>query len=139
MKEKKICPRCGQPGSGPYGRWAKKPQFRPYFYFAHKINGRLSWCYIGKLSNSAPKLSNSCTAGDVDAGIMGQDKVETLTAEKKILEWEAARLQRKYDPNLKRLTNPELSHPSGRVGKNQEDSETLTYKEAAKIHGKLRW
>lgn len=36
----------------------------------------------------------------------------------------------------KHLTNPD---PSVRVGKNQGKVETLTYKEAARIHKKLRW
>ena len=58
QRKRKICPRCGAPGSGPYARWVlntRKQRYEPYYYFAHKSNGRLKWCYLGR-----EKLSNTC-------------------------------------------------------------------------------
>jgi hypothetical protein len=57
-KEKKLCPRCGKPGSGPYSRWVKNSKgkrYEPYQYFAHREGGRVSWCYLGK---KKPELDN---------------------------------------------------------------------------------
>ena len=50
---RKRCPICGRPGSGPY---VKKIKGRDYLYFAHPLKnpetGRhyLKWCYIGSAS-----------------------------------------------------------------------------------------
>ncbi|MEM3618385.1 MAG: hypothetical protein QXK47_04850 [Candidatus Bathyarchaeia archaeon] len=59
-RPKKVCPKCGAPGSGPYARWvlnAQKRRYEPYYYFAHKRAGAIHWCYLGKrvegLSNTA--------------------------------------------------------------------------------------
>lgn len=49
QKPRKSCPRCGLPGSGPYGRWVlnhQKKRYEPYYYFSHQIHGKQSWCYI---------------------------------------------------------------------------------------------
>jgi hypothetical protein len=53
-KAKKLCPKCGLEGSGPYKRWvlnSRKKRYEPYYYFAHKHNGKIRWCYLGKLPN----------------------------------------------------------------------------------------
>lgn len=45
----KTCPKCGKPGNGPYSRWVKNSSgktYSPYYYFAHRINGKLAWCYV---------------------------------------------------------------------------------------------
>lgn len=50
-ESKKLCPRCQKPGSGPYGRWVRNSSGRlysPYYYFAHRINSKIKWCYISK-------------------------------------------------------------------------------------------
>jgi hypothetical protein len=50
-KNRRKCPRCGESGSGPYYRWVKNSKgkrYEPYGYFAHKINGKIHWCYLGK-------------------------------------------------------------------------------------------
>ena len=50
---RKRCPICGRPGSGPY---KKKVKGRKYLYFAHSLKnpetGRhyLKWCYVGPAS-----------------------------------------------------------------------------------------
>ena len=46
-----ICPRCGRVGIGIY---EKRVKGHRYLYCAHRLDGRLKWCYIGKLSNSLP-------------------------------------------------------------------------------------
>ena len=49
-----ICPRCGKIGIGIYEKRVKGYR---YLYCAHRLNGKLKWCYIGKageLSNSLP-------------------------------------------------------------------------------------
>ena len=46
-----ICPRCGRVGIGIY---EKRVKGHRYLYCAHRFDGRLKWCYIGKLSNSLP-------------------------------------------------------------------------------------
>jgi len=71
-KERKICPRCGLPGRGPYGRWTNKPQFGPYYYFAHKSHGKIKWCYIPRewLSNS----DDSDLTGEKNKGERGPSK-----------------------------------------------------------------
>lgn len=50
---RKVCPICGQPGSGPYPRWvrnSRKAKYEPYFYFKHVVKEggkrRLKWCYV---------------------------------------------------------------------------------------------
>lgn len=51
LSNKKLCPRCGKPGSGPYSRWVRNgrgKRYEPYFYFAHREGGKLRWCYLGK-------------------------------------------------------------------------------------------
>jgi hypothetical protein len=51
---KPVCPKCRKPGSGYYVksvRYAKKT-YR-YQYFAHRVEGRLKWCYLGP-ATSAP-------------------------------------------------------------------------------------
>jgi len=53
---RKICPVCGQPGSGIYQRYVlngAKDRYEPYLYFAHrvKVPGKgwtIKWCYIGR-------------------------------------------------------------------------------------------
>jgi hypothetical protein len=48
----KKCPRCGKPGTGPYERWVKNSRgkrYEPYLYFAHRENGKLKWCYLGRV------------------------------------------------------------------------------------------
>jgi len=50
-KPKKLCPRCGEPGSGPYSRYVLNPlkkRYEPYYYFCHRIEGKIKWCYIPK-------------------------------------------------------------------------------------------
>jgi len=57
-KERKLCPTCGNLGSGPYARWVLNWQKKRYVYnyFAHKIkkNGKWTtkWCYITKSKTS---------------------------------------------------------------------------------------
>ncbi len=66
-REKKLCPRCGKPGSGPYSRWVRNSRgkrYEPYLYFAHRENGRVRWCYLGKkldnnTQSATSQLSNS--------------------------------------------------------------------------------
>jgi hypothetical protein len=56
-KPKKLCPKCGLEGSGPYARWVLNPikkRYEPYYYFAHKREGKIKWCYLGRLSNKVP-------------------------------------------------------------------------------------
>lgn len=51
-KEKKICPRCQRPGTGLYSRWVRNPSGRvytPYFYFAHKNQSKIKWCYVSRV------------------------------------------------------------------------------------------
>jgi hypothetical protein len=53
-KPKKLCPKCHLEGSGPYARWVLNPlkkRYEPYYYFAHKREGKVKWCYLGRLSN----------------------------------------------------------------------------------------
>jgi len=55
-KPKKLCPKCHLEGSGPYARWVLNPikkRYEPYYYFAHKSEGKIKWCYLGRLSNKA--------------------------------------------------------------------------------------
>jgi hypothetical protein len=60
----KKCPRCGQPGSGPYSRWVRNSQgkrYEPYLYFAHREGSRVRWCYLGKAkldNKGGAQLSN---------------------------------------------------------------------------------
>lgn len=52
---KKLCPRCGQPGSGPYARWVRNSRgkrYEPYYYFAHRQGKKIKWCYIGKANKN---------------------------------------------------------------------------------------
>ena len=56
--KKKICPRCGAVGTGPYARWVLngvKKRYQPFYYFAHKHGKKISWCYLGHLK----ELSNT--------------------------------------------------------------------------------
>lgn len=56
VNKRKICPKCGLEGTGPYARWvlnSRKQRFEPYFYFSHKKSGKIRWCYLGRLSNMA--------------------------------------------------------------------------------------
>jgi hypothetical protein len=48
--EKKRCPRCGKPGTGPYLRWVENSVGKRYWYnyFAHREGDKQYWCYIGK-------------------------------------------------------------------------------------------
>lgn len=51
-KEKKICPRCQKPGTGLYSRWVRNSigrVYTPYFYFAHKTDAKIKWCYISRV------------------------------------------------------------------------------------------
>ena len=52
INQPKMCPRCGQPGSGPYERWVTNgrtdKKYEPYFYFAHHKDGKLTWCYLSR-------------------------------------------------------------------------------------------
>jgi hypothetical protein len=60
-KEKKLCPRCGKPGSGPYSRWVRNSRgkrYEPYQYFAHREDGRIHWCYLGKLLDNTHSAAN---------------------------------------------------------------------------------
>lgn len=79
-KQKKICPRCHLEGSGPYQRYvlnAAKKRYEPYSYFAHKSQGKLHWCYLGK--NNPTQLSNSVDAvGDVD-GCKDKERLSNKT------------------------------------------------------------
>jgi hypothetical protein len=55
-KPKKLCPKCGLEGSGPYKRWvlnSRKTRYEPYYYFAHKHGKGIGWCYLGRLSNKS--------------------------------------------------------------------------------------
>jgi hypothetical protein len=55
-KAKKLCPKCGLEGSGPYKRWvlnSRKTRYEPYYYFAHKHGKGIGWCYLGRLSNKS--------------------------------------------------------------------------------------
>jgi hypothetical protein len=55
-KAKKLCPKCHLEGCGPFSRYvlnARKKRYEPYYYFAHKHEGKIKWCYLGKLSNKA--------------------------------------------------------------------------------------
>jgi hypothetical protein len=62
-KPKKLCPRCGLEGSGPYERWVKNSRhkrYEPYLYFAHRQCKKIKWCYIGKAKpEQEPKLDNN--------------------------------------------------------------------------------
>ena len=56
---RKLCPRCQRPGSGPYARWVLnsiKKRYEPYYYFAHKHGKKIKWCYLGR---PKPELSNT--------------------------------------------------------------------------------
>jgi hypothetical protein len=58
LSNKRLCPRCGKPGSGPYSRWVRNSRgkrYEPYEYFAHRVNGKIKWCYLGKVK----KLDNN--------------------------------------------------------------------------------
>jgi len=49
--KKKLCPRCGAEGTGPYSRYvlnSRKRRYEPYKYFAHRVGGKIKWCYLGK-------------------------------------------------------------------------------------------
>jgi hypothetical protein len=49
-KAKKLCPRCGLEGSGPYVRYvlnSAKKKYQPYAYFCHKIMVRLNGVILG--------------------------------------------------------------------------------------------
>ena len=51
LSNKKVCPRCGKPGTGPYERWVRNSRgkrYEPFQYFAHREGGRVRWCYLGK-------------------------------------------------------------------------------------------
>jgi len=51
IKELKVCPKCGEKGSGLYRKWvlnAYKKKYYPYYYFAHSRHGKIKWCYIKK-------------------------------------------------------------------------------------------
>jgi hypothetical protein len=53
-----ICPECGGKLHGAYPRWAKEPQYGPYWYGAH-ANGRrgnIRWCYLGQLISTYPEV-----------------------------------------------------------------------------------
>ncbi|MGD0449447.1 MAG: hypothetical protein ABSA79_00140 [Candidatus Bathyarchaeia archaeon] len=66
LKDKKLCPRCQQKGSGPYGRWVKNSSGRvysPYYYFCHKIDGKIQWCYITR--EQYKKLTEEQNSGDL--------------------------------------------------------------------------
>jgi hypothetical protein len=59
-KAKKLCPRCGLPGSGPYQRWVRNSRhkrYEPYSYFAHKHGKTIKWCYLSKVK--ASRLDNT--------------------------------------------------------------------------------
>lgn len=54
-KHSKICPRCGELGSGPHAKWVlncQKRRYEPYYYWAHsiKVEGKykVRWHYIGR-------------------------------------------------------------------------------------------
>lgn len=50
-KPRKLCPQCGQPGSGPYSRWvlnSRHKRYEPYQYFAHRQGRKIHWCYLGR-------------------------------------------------------------------------------------------
>jgi hypothetical protein len=61
------CPRCGRIGSGPYRRWVRNSRgkrYEPYEYFAHRVKGKLKWCYLGKVkkeldNKDVTQLSNT--------------------------------------------------------------------------------
>ena len=56
----RICPICGETGSGAYGRWVRNgrspKQYKPYYYFKHlitveqggKLVKKIKWCYMTK-------------------------------------------------------------------------------------------
>lgn len=62
LSNTKKCPRCGQPGSGPHERWVRNSRhkrYEPYLYFSHRVNGKQTWCYLGKAEPKKPELDNS--------------------------------------------------------------------------------
>jgi len=66
-KGRKLCPRCGLPGTGPYERYVlngQKKKFEPYSYFKHRNGKSIKWCYLGKANK--PKVSN-CEEKEVEA------------------------------------------------------------------------
>jgi hypothetical protein len=72
-KAKKLCPKCHLEGCGPFSRYvlnARKKRYEPYYYFAHKHNGKISWCYIPRkeLSNTT-ETKHKC----VECACLGED------------------------------------------------------------------
>jgi len=51
-----ICPRCGKIATGIYEKTIKGYR---YLYCAHKRNGKIKWCYIGRVEKLPNKLPNS--------------------------------------------------------------------------------
>ncbi len=58
-----ICPRCGEKASGIYEKEVKGYR---YLYCAHKRNGKIKWCYIGRverLPNFSKRVWRSAGGG----------------------------------------------------------------------------
>lgn len=69
------CPRCGLTGSGPYKRWVKNSRgkrYQWYNYFAHKVNGKIHWCYLGK---AKPELDNQPVLPNGNTGLDNHDDI----------------------------------------------------------------
>lgn len=57
MSKENICPKCGDPGHGPYTKMTRNRAdgntYRKYTYFMHKVENpdgsvKTKWCYIKK-------------------------------------------------------------------------------------------
>lgn len=81
---RKLCPKCGLPGTGPYPRWVlnnKKKRYEPFYYFAHKHGKQISWCYLGRFPEKLDNL-HMC----IECACLGKDD---------FCEWQGAFIRKK--------------------------------------------